>query len=114
MTTHSHHSKILVFDTETTGKPPLQPGTVYSQGFFNARSNPNEWPRIVQLSYILYDSDKPSGAKIFDKYIEISDDIVIAPGAAAVHHIDREKITASIESIFSQETKIQTIARKIL
>jgi len=51
------HNKILVFDTETTGRPPLQPGTVYSQGFFNARSNPNEWPRIVQLSYILYNTE---------------------------------------------------------
>ena len=85
------HNKILVFDTETTGKPPLQPGTVYSQGFFNARSNPNEWPRIVQLSYILYNTETMK----IEEITVINQDIVklkshqypIPAEAVAIHKI---------------------------
>jgi DNA polymerase III epsilon subunit-like protein len=103
--------KVLVFDTETTDKPPVLPGTnwnertAFDSKLLDANDLDNEnsawnqvlstWPSIIQLSYILYDTDNPSNAKIFDKYIEIGDNIVIAPGAASVHHIDIEKINSS-------------------
>lgn len=106
--------KVLVFDTETTDKPPFLPGATWKERnefdnkLLDANDLENEnsawkqmlssWPSIIQLSYILYDTENPSSAKIFDKYIEIGDDIVISPGATSVHHIDRDKINNSPEN----------------
>jgi len=100
--------KILVFDTETTDKPPAMPGSTW-----NERENFNKslltadgldtswssvihsWPSIIQLSYILYDTENPVDAKIFNKYIDIPDNIVITEGSMDVHHITREKIASA-------------------
>lgn len=94
--------KILVFDTETTDKPPQIPGANWEerQRFDRSLLESEEpwsqmigsWPSIIQLSYILYDTDNPSDAKIFNKYIDIPEDVVISEGSIAVHHITRETI----------------------
>ena len=42
--------KVLVFDTETTGLPKVKKTLVYMRL--------SKWPHIIQLSYIVYDSDK--------------------------------------------------------
>ena len=39
-------SKIIIFDTETTGLPKSRQSLV---------NNTEEWPYIVQFSYIIYD-----------------------------------------------------------
>ena len=100
--------KICVFDTETTGLPPILDGKDWNERNVNDGkllnfadlSNPSSvwkhvlssWPSIIQLSYIVYDLETPSNSKIFNKYIEIPDDVVIAESSIAIHHIDREKI----------------------
>jgi len=100
--------KILVFDTETTDKPPIMPGSSWAERQTYEKSllaEPSletqwpemisKWPSIIQLSYILYDTDSPESAKIFNKYIDIPDNIVISEGSLAVHHITREKIASA-------------------
>jgi DNA polymerase III epsilon subunit-like protein len=51
-----------------------------------------DWPSIIQLGYIIYDIEEPNKSKIFNKYIDIPDNIVIPESSIAIHHIDREKI----------------------
>ena len=41
--------KILIFDCETTGLPKDYKGSLYDS---------NNWPHIVQLSFILFDCNK--------------------------------------------------------
>lgn len=97
--------KILVFDTETTDKPPIMPGSTWDERQTNEKKllEPNNideswpsiidrWPSIIQLSYILYDTEQPNNAKIFNKYIDIPDNIVISDGSIQIHHITRDTI----------------------
>ena len=100
--------KICVFDTETSGLPPILDGKDWNERnandnkllSFNDLSNStsvwkkilSSWPSIIQLSYIIYDIESPNNSKIFNKYITIPDDVVIAETSIAIHHIDREKI----------------------
>lgn len=100
--------KICVFDTETTDVPPYLPGKDWNERTSNDAkllqySNTMQtasmwnkmlpqWPSIIQLSYIIYDTDNPNNIKIFNKYIDIPDDVVISDSSFIVHHINREKI----------------------
>jgi DNA polymerase III epsilon subunit-like protein len=100
--------KICVFDTETTGLPPILDGKDWNERNVNDGKLLNfddlsklssvwkqvlsSWPSIIQLSYIVYDLENPSKSKIFNKYIDIPDHVVIAESSIAIHHIDREKI----------------------
>jgi DNA polymerase III subunit epsilon len=100
-------TKILVFDTETTGVPPTMPGQNWTEKqqydasllqkehLETSWSNNqllDQWPSILQLSYIVYDLENPLDVKIFNKYIDIPDNIVISETSVAVHHITRETI----------------------
>lgn len=100
--------KICVFDTETTDKPPYLPGKDWNERTANdaklldytdiSKTSSmweqvlSSWPSIIQLSYIIYDTDTPNNIKIFNKYIDIPDNIVIAETAEAIHRINKEKI----------------------
>lgn len=96
--------KVLVFDTETTDKPPLLPGDTWNsrESFGQKLLHPNyvslwkdildKWPSIIQFSYILYDTENHKDIKLFNKYIDIGNDIVISEGSIAVHHITKEKL----------------------
>ena len=54
--------KILVFDTETTGLPEKN-ASIYSY---------NQWPYIIQLSYIFYDMSN-NNIIVKDDWREICD-----------------------------------------
>jgi len=100
--------KICVFDTETTGLPPILDGKDWNARNvndgkllnFDDLSNPSSvwkqvlssWPSIIQLGYIVYDTEAPNNSKIFNKYIDIPDDVVITESSIEKHHIDKEKI----------------------
>jgi DNA polymerase III epsilon subunit-like protein len=100
--------KICVFDTETTDVPPQLPGKDWNERNANdakllqysdttrSASMWNQmlpsWPSIVQLSYIIYDTENTENAKIFNKYIDIPSDVVISDSSFDIHHISREKI----------------------
>lgn len=97
--------KILVFDTETTDKPPMTAGSSWQErqekeklllnlnNFDESWSKViDKWPYIIQLSYILYDTNEPSNVLIFNKYIDLPDDISISVESISIHHITRETI----------------------
>jgi DNA polymerase III epsilon subunit-like protein len=100
--------KICVFDTETTGLPPVLDGKDWNERNVNDSKLLNfddlsksssvwkqvlsSWPSIIQLGYIIYDTEAPNNSKIFSKYIDIPDDVVISESSIKTHHIDKEKI----------------------
>jgi len=100
--------KIFVFDTETTGLPPILDGKDWNARNVNdmklldyddlSKSSSvwkqvlSAWPRIIQLGYIIYDTEEPNKSKIFSKYIDIPDDVIITESSIETHHIDKEKI----------------------
>lgn len=115
--------KILVFDTETTGLPPFQINETdyppnlqetfedYSFRINNIRNKGNDdknaleedpslwenyketWPYIVQLSYILFDSDT-NETVVKDVYIEMHPQFTTPEYLSKAHHITRAAIEA--------------------
>jgi DNA polymerase-3 subunit epsilon len=99
--------KILAFDTETNDRAPYIPGTtswINSKKLLSIKDLKKEksmwstlltkWPSIIQLAYILYDTENPSKSKIFNKYIDIEDDVIISAESLAIHHISHKKIAS--------------------
>ena len=72
--------KILVFDTETTGKIDK----------YSDLSETEKQPHIVQFSYVMYDTDK-NNVFLHDNIIKISKDIVISSECVQIHGITQEK-----------------------
>ena len=79
--------KIIVFDTETTGLPEGKNPSIYDTG---------KWPHIIQLSYIVYDSDTNELVTVEDDYIKISDSVIIDPGSEKIHKITRVMLNKGI------------------
>jgi len=80
---------ILCFDTETTGKPPPSSDPRFkTEGFFNDKRVPAElWPRIVQLSFIQYDTDKELVLRHYDQIIKMKPGVKIPQASIKVHGI---------------------------
>jgi DNA polymerase III epsilon subunit-like protein len=70
---------ILAVDTETSGLPPKR----RNQDVAN-------WPRIVQLSYILYDPEKNVVLKVYDAIIKMKPGFSIPAESTAIHGITNE------------------------
>jgi DNA polymerase III epsilon subunit-like protein len=87
---------VLAYDTETTGKPPQLPGQKFAEGFFNDKKVRAElWPRIVQLSFILYDTDRMETLQMYDSIIRLRpEQYPIPPESSAIHGISTEKSQA--------------------
>ena len=71
---------VLVFDTETTGLPEERNTSIRQT---------NKWPHIVQLSYILYDTDALKIVACQDYVVAIPDDVVISEGSQNIHGITK-------------------------
>jgi hypothetical protein len=100
--------KVCIFDTETTDKPPYLPGKDWNErakndsrllnySDLNADNSLWEqmlplWPSIIQLSYIIYDTEKPEESKIYNKYVDIPAEVVITESSFQIHHINKEFI----------------------
>jgi len=72
--------KILVFDTETTGKIDK----------YADLSETEKQPYIVQFSYVMYDTDK-NNIFIKDNIIKVRKDIIIPVECINIHGITQEK-----------------------
>lgn len=73
--------KILFFDTETTGLPPRNDPI---PSVFNT----NEWPFIVQLGFILYDTDTHKIKIKHDFIVDVGErDVTIPSVASDIHGI---------------------------
>jgi DNA polymerase III epsilon subunit-like protein len=74
--------KVLVFDVETTGLPTERDASIF---------NSSKFPYIVQLSYILYDTDTHAILTSIDQIIKLDESVDISPESINIH-----KITKSI------------------
>lgn len=74
---------VLCFDTETTGKPPE------GERYFNDSKGvkAEKWPRIIQLAFILYDTEKMQQLAFYDKLIKLKPGELVPPDSTAVHGI---------------------------
>ncbi len=74
--------KILFLDTETTGLPEGKNISLYCT---------EKWPHVIQLSYIIYDTDKNEVIHKYDSVIKLNDNIVITPKSISMHGITKER-----------------------
>lgn len=74
--------KVLVFDTETTGLPQDNQASFYDSA---------KWPHIIQLSYIMYDTETKEIIEYCDRIVKLDDTVEISPESIAVHKITRER-----------------------
>jgi DNA polymerase III epsilon subunit-like protein len=73
--------KVLVFDTETSG---------LSKTKIINLSTIHLWPFIVQFSYIIFDTDTCSIAKMYDTIIKVKPYNVISEESSKIHGITNE------------------------
>tara|TARA_B100001758_G_scaffold43913_1_gene34954 strand:+ start:13906 stop:14574 length:669 start_codon:yes stop_codon:yes gene_type:complete len=73
--------RVLVFDTETTGLIP--------SGYPRMQSTVSKFPHIVQLSYLVYDTEKDKIIHEQDDIIRLPDEIVIPEKCTAIHGITK-------------------------
>ena len=73
--------KILVFDTETTGLP---------EGRNPSIKETKKWPHMIQLSYILYDTDKNTIIECVDEIVKLAADVQISEESVSLHGISRD------------------------
>ena len=75
--------KILVFDVETTGLPAYR----------NARlSDTYNWPFVVQLSWLVYDTSNNRIVKVVDKIIRLPEGYGIKSESSKIHGITTAKM----------------------
>jgi DNA polymerase-3 subunit epsilon len=73
--------RILVFDTETTGLPKskiISPDSL------------NEWPNIVQFSYVIFDLNSNEITESRDYIIKVPESILISEESSKIHGITNE------------------------
>jgi DNA polymerase III epsilon subunit-like protein len=73
--------KILVFDTETTGLPTERNASIIST---------HKWPYIVQLSYLIFDTEINMVYDYVDKIIKLPPGIKISEESENIHKISDE------------------------
>jgi DNA polymerase-3 subunit epsilon len=69
----------MVFDTETTGLPKT-----------SDKTDMCKWPHVVQLSYIIYDTDTNKIITAFDNIIKMGEGVSISKESTNIHHITDE------------------------
>ena len=71
---------VLVVDTETTGLPLKRDASVLQTSL---------WPHIVQLSFILYDTEQNKSLTCQDHIIQIPDSVTMSKESEKIHGITR-------------------------
>ena len=74
--------KVLAFDTETTGLPENYNASV---------TDSSKWPYIIQLSFIVFDTEEKEILDYSDRIIRLASTITIPPESTAIHQITRER-----------------------
>lgn len=77
---------VLVFDTETSGLPKNRYSSILET---------NNFPYILQLAYILYDTEKNLLIEKFNTLIKIDKNVNIEPKSIEIHKITYEKTQKS-------------------
>ena len=77
-------TRILAFDTETTGLP--------LKGVREANIlNMEMWPFIVQLSYVIYNTETHTIDKMVNNIVRVPDRAIIPPEVEKIHGISKEQ-----------------------
>jgi DNA polymerase III epsilon subunit-like protein len=87
--------KFLVFDTETTGLPRIK---------FICPGYLEQWPHIVQFSYVIYDNTSNT-LEINDNIIKIPDNIDIPKESSDIHSITKimtNKYGVELDEVFQK------------
>jgi len=79
----THTMRVLVFDTETTGLPAKNNPSIYQTHL---------WPHILQISYILYDTEKNKVITSEDYLIKIPSNVNISAESTNIHGITRQQV----------------------
>lgn len=74
---------ITVFDTETTGLPKKWNANIFETHLY---------PHIIQLSFIVFDTNKNEFLDIKDNIVKISKDVELSEESVAIHKITRNII----------------------
>jgi len=74
--------KVLIFDTETTGLPEDSYASFHDSA---------KWPHIIQLSYIMIDTETKEILEYVDRIVKLDTSVIISPESVAIHQITREK-----------------------
>ena len=74
--------KIIVFDTETTGLPPRD----------TSIRETTKWPHIVQLSYLLYDTENNATIDCIDQIIRLDPSVKLPKESVRIHGITRSRM----------------------
>lgn len=74
--------KILFLDTETTGLPEERNISVY---------NTEKWPYVIQLSYIIIDTDMNEVVHTYDSIIKLEENVNITEKSITMHGITKEQ-----------------------
>jgi DNA polymerase-3 subunit epsilon len=90
--------KVLAFDTETTGLP---------ENMNMAMTDSSKWPYIIQLSFILFDTDKKEILEYSDRIIKLAGTVSISPESIAIHQITRER--SNREGIYMRTALLEFI-----
>jgi len=91
--------RVIVFDTETTGLPKTK---VLTTGLVNL------WPYIVQLSYIIFNTETFEIEEHYNQYINIGENIKLDEEAVKIHGLTRDflmKYGIKIEDALQQMSK---------
>ena len=74
--------KVLVFDTETTG---------LIKNYNASMEDSSKWPHVLQLSFIVFDTNTKEILDYSDRIIRLADNVDISPESIAIHQITRER-----------------------
>ena len=76
--------RIIVIDTETTGLPTTRGNVI------NDVEELKKWPYIIQLSFIVFDTNKNKICHEHDFIISIPDNVKISSRSIELHGISRK------------------------
>ena len=77
--------KVLVIDTETTGLPKQRNASIFQTTL---------WPHVVQLSFILYDTELEESSICKDYIIKIPESVELTEKSVEIHGITRKIINS--------------------
>jgi DNA polymerase III epsilon subunit-like protein len=73
--------KVMVFDTETSGLPKERNPSIYDT---------DKWPHVMQVSYIIYDTETGEVDETYDAYIKLNTWVIVDPVSIQIHGITQE------------------------